>query len=259
MTASGQSHQLGSQNVNDFLTGPFLLFLLKPSINFRLHHVHGLFKWTRSFSQRSRLTHPLFLKIVFKLLEWLNSLSFIRLLRLHRRSDLKVEWLKSIAAMAHRTRRSGVIVSMNTSGYGCKNYSQKYFRCILWKYPSWWFQTFFIFTPIWGSDPIWRAYFSNGLKPPTSITLSWILSSIFPRRCSFYLENQSTSQIHDVPVWFKTIQLDVVSTVSSILLFHSQFTTISSLMKNNQKFDIAFWRMTFWKTISSNFGWFATF
>ena len=142
MTASGQSHQLGSQNVNDFLTGPFLLCLLKPSLNFRLHHVHGLFKWTRSFSQRSRLTHPLFLKIVFKLLEWLNSLSFIRLLRLHRRSDLKVEWLKSIAAMVHRTRRSGVIVSMNTSGYGCKNYSQKYFRCILWKYPGWWFQTF---------------------------------------------------------------------------------------------------------------------
>ena len=32
----------------------------------------------------------------------------------------------------------------------------------------WWFQIFFIFTPIWGNDPIWRAYFSNGLvQPPT--------------------------------------------------------------------------------------------
>ena len=30
----------------------------------------------------------------------------------------------------------------------------------------WWFQIF-IFTPTWGNDPIWRAYFSNGLKPPT--------------------------------------------------------------------------------------------
>ena len=30
------------------------------------------------------------------------------------------------------------------------------------------FQTFFIFTPTWRNDPIWRAYFSNGLKPPTS-------------------------------------------------------------------------------------------
>ena len=26
----------------------------------------------------------------------------------------------------------------------------------------------FIFTPTWGRFPVWRAYFSNGLKPPTS-------------------------------------------------------------------------------------------
>ena len=26
----------------------------------------------------------------------------------------------------------------------------------------WWFQIFFIFTPIWGKFPIWRAYFSDG-------------------------------------------------------------------------------------------------
>ena len=34
-----------------------------------------------------------------------------------------------------------------------------------------WFQFFFIFTPHkWGSDPIWRAYFSNGMvQPPTSV------------------------------------------------------------------------------------------
>ena len=29
------------------------------------------------------------------------------------------------------------------------------------------FKYFFIFTPTWGNDPIWRAYFSKGLKPPT--------------------------------------------------------------------------------------------
>ena len=28
-------------------------------------------------------------------------------------------------------------------------------------------QRFFIFTHTWGNDPIWQAYFSNGLKPPT--------------------------------------------------------------------------------------------
>ena len=27
----------------------------------------------------------------------------------------------------------------------------------------------FMFIPIWGNDPILRAYFSDGLKPPTSI------------------------------------------------------------------------------------------
>ena len=27
----------------------------------------------------------------------------------------------------------------------------------------------FIFTPTWGNDPIWRAYFSNGLKPPLTV------------------------------------------------------------------------------------------
>ena len=38
-----------------------------------------------------------------------------------------------------------------------------------WKPPTrWWFQIFFVFIPIRGNDPIWRAYFSDGLKPPTS-------------------------------------------------------------------------------------------
>ena len=35
---------------------------------------------------------------------------------------------------------------------------------------GWWFDRFVIFIPIfWGNDPIWRAYFSDGLvQPPTS-------------------------------------------------------------------------------------------
>ena len=36
------------------------------------------------------------------------------------------------------------------------------------------FQIFFIFTPTWGDDPIWRAYFSNGLvQPPTRYCFCW--------------------------------------------------------------------------------------
>ena len=38
-----------------------------------------------------------------------------------------------------------------------------------WSNSRWWFQIFFIFTPTRGDDPIWRVYFSNGLKPPTRI------------------------------------------------------------------------------------------
>ena len=37
----------------------------------------------------------------------------------------------------------------------------------------WWFQILFIFTLTWGNDPIWRAYFSDGLKPPTRICSSF--------------------------------------------------------------------------------------
>ena len=44
---------------------------------------------------------------------------------------------------------------------------------------GWWFQILFIFTPICGNDPIWRAYFSNGLvQPPTRDDIflwSWII------------------------------------------------------------------------------------
>ena len=43
-------------------------------------------------------------------------------------------------------------------------------RCFIGNlmFSSWWFQAFFIFTLTWGNDPIWWAFFSIGLKPPTS-------------------------------------------------------------------------------------------
>ena len=37
----------------------------------------------------------------------------------------------------------------------------------------WWFQIFFVFTPIWGRFPFWRAYFSNRLKPPNRLCWLW--------------------------------------------------------------------------------------
>ena len=43
-------------------------------------------------------------------------------------------------------------------------------------YTRWWFQRSFVLTPTWGNDPIWRAYFSDGLvQLPTSIYIYMII------------------------------------------------------------------------------------
>ena len=51
----------------------------------------------------------------------------------------------------------------------------------------WWFQIFFIFTPLWGRFPFWLI-FSRGLKPPTS----WGLVDEFwgDSRCNRFGEQQ---------------------------------------------------------------------
>ena len=41
-------------------------------------------------------------------------------------------------------------------------------------FSRWWFQIFFMFNPIWGRFPIWLK-FSDGLKPPTSFSLTQML------------------------------------------------------------------------------------
>ena len=44
---------------------------------------------------------------------------------------------------------------------------------VVWKpmtshdWEGWWYRIFFRFTPTWENDPIWRVYFSDGLKPAT--------------------------------------------------------------------------------------------
>ena len=54
------------------------------------------------------------------------------------------------------------------SGFGCFNLENVHFRQLT--YPRWWFQIFFMFTPIWGRWTHFDFYFSNGLvQPPTSI------------------------------------------------------------------------------------------
>ena len=52
--------------------------------------------------------------------------------------------------------------------------------CVRKRQSSWCFPIFFIFTPIWGRFPFWRASFSKGLKPPTSNHLFfWSFWSLF--------------------------------------------------------------------------------
>ena len=63
------------------------------------------------------------------------------------------------------------------------------------------FEDFFISISTWGDDPIWRAYFSNGLvKPPTSFSLSqWQEAAWF---LSVYI-NEWCTKWWDVIVWME--------------------------------------------------------
>ena len=62
-----------------------------------------------------------------------------------------------------------VTVLLQPCNLKCTSCSAK--TLIVSYFSRWWFETFFIFTPTWGNDPIWRAYFSKGLKPPTSFRI----------------------------------------------------------------------------------------
>ena len=60
-------------------------------------------------------------------------------------------------------------------------------KCIILS--RWWFQIFVIFTSTWGNDPIWRAYFSHGLKPSTSYSRQFFFSSWALRAMYFLKES----------------------------------------------------------------------
>ena len=48
----------------------------------------------------------------------------------------------------------------------------------IWAYPGWWFGTFFNFPYIGNDHPNWLSYFSEGLKPPTSINIMFFHLSL---------------------------------------------------------------------------------
>ncbi len=58
------------------------------------------------------------------------------------------------------------------------------------------FKYVFVFIPIWGNDPIWWAYFSDGLKPPTSWCLYFFRFQTCARHSIFTI---FTSRMHWTP------------------------------------------------------------
>ena len=77
-------------------------------------------------------------------------------------------------------------------------------------FTGWWFQIFFIFTPIWGRFPFWRAYFSAGLKPPTSSSTIWDRTDVPPSMnrsgqiCPVWIRVFHTWRITPVSKWLVT-------------------------------------------------------
>ena len=72
-------------------------------------------------------------------------------------------------------------------------------------------QTSFIFTPSWGNDPIWRAYFSNGLvQPPTR----FVFTCLFWVNPHFPLAGKEQT-IYTCPCWASRFNLD--SPLASLL------------------------------------------
>ena len=67
-------------------------------------------------------------------------------------------------------------------------------------------QIFFIFTPTWGDDPIWRAYFSNGLvQPPTRLLLHQSVGVDDTARRSSWTSLRSRVQWH---VWSQPFKIE---------------------------------------------------
>ena len=70
---------------------------------------------------------------------------------------------------------------------------------------SWWFQILFIFTPIWGNDPIWLIFF-KWVEPPTSLGLRLfqeVITTFYGRTPPFktqrHMDLISTNWIY---IWF---------------------------------------------------------
>ena len=68
---------------------------------------------------------------------------------------------------------------------------------------GWWFQVLFIIIPIWWKNPIWQAYFSDGLVQPSTSLLGERLTAIWPAYSSI---RQLPRLVH----WFTSILMELL-------------------------------------------------
>ena len=74
---------------------------------------------------------------------------------------------------------------------------------VWWINSRWWFQRFFIFTPIWGNDPIWLMFFRWVVQPPTRITLDYISC-----HCEVFFANHGGRSLFWV-AWASALSMDI--------------------------------------------------
>ena len=109
----------------------------------------------------------------------------------------------------------------------------------------WWFQIFFIFTPTRGRFPFWRAYFSNGLKPPTSYNdhfVALLLSACTNNSFCFWLFDPSRNwglsmssmifffmppHLHSIVFWFVFKVFKIGTTYYQPIALHSTYMDVS--------------------------------
>ena len=85
-------------------------------------------------------------------------------------------------------------------------YEENPFICVFWGtwglfQARWWFQIIFMFIPIWGNDPVWRAYFSDGWFNHQLAGICWN----FLRG---HLSTAKKSSTHLTSIWQRSVEIN---------------------------------------------------
>ena len=112
--------------------------------------------------------------------------------------------------------------------------------------PRWWFQRFFIFTPIWGNDPILTNIFQMGLKPPTRFAYSDSFLPLNGLRLRSAVGRETWHQWREVVKFHGFVVTEKETISQPWKQFHSYFNCLFSWkilgIGNTQKWV---WRLVF--------------